>query len=111
MIKSYPNRTYRLKDYKSVVNESRIKLFHSVDERLSDDEGLDITQGMSYQSVTDINKLSDDIPSTGIIDGDDATSHDGAHDSGIDEPSTVTVEKTTHKRKNIVFENSGTLKG
>ena len=88
-----------------------MKLFHPVDERLSD--CLDDSVGVLDQ--LDSNQPEShlyDTPSTDIIDGDGNICRDGAHDSGIDEPPTLPVENKKRKiRKTVVFENSGLNRG
>ena len=102
VLTAYPNKTYRLKDYKDVVNESRLKLYHAVDATAL--EILDDRQGIS--------KFKPDIPSVEDKRCEDIVRSDGAQCNVSDDQQTFSAGKQKRfKRKQLIIENSGGVGG
>ena len=101
MLASCPNKTYQLKDYKDVVNESRLKLHHSVDATAVD--SLDDRQVISgFES--DILLVEDKCC-------EDTVHCDGAHCNFSDDQQTSSTVKRMTSRKQLVIESSSRIGG
>ena len=98
---AFPNRAYRLKDYKDVVNESRLKLYYAVDATAVNKP--DDRQGISV--------FEPDILSVEDNHCEDAVCSEGAHCNISDDQQTSSTEKQKAKRKWLIIENSGWVGG
>ena len=98
VLTAYPNKTYRLKDYEDVVNESRLKLYHAVNATAL--ENTDDRQGISG--------FEPDVLSVENNCCKDIIRSDGEQSNASDDQQTFLTEKRKKiKHKQLVIKNNG----
>ena len=97
MLTAYLNKTYWLKDCEDVVNESRLKLYHSVNTTAVD----------KPDDRQDAPGFKPDIPSVEDSCCEDIIRSDGVHCNASNDQQTSTTEKRKASQKWLIIENFG----